>query len=218
MQPPTGRRLSPEGLVAVLLLVLAGPMAVPTAFKLLGSNFAFLRDLGFRSGPRGTLLAWMLALVVATFYASFAIKNVPAVARTWAKPTWLKLLVFPAAVAAATVEEAFFRRSVMDAVRQMGGDGVIQVAASTVAFGIPHSFFGLIRGSVPAAIRASLATGLMGALLAAVYLLGRRSLAPCIVAHFVITFALEPGLLLAAITREWRFDRSGSDAMVAPAG
>jgi membrane protease YdiL (CAAX protease family) len=162
-------------------------------------------------------LAWTLALLVSAFYASFAIRNVPPVARTWAKPTWLKLVVFPAAVAAATVEEAFFRRSVMDAVWHMEGGGMLQVAASSVAFGIPHSVFGLMKGNLAAAVRASVATGLLGALLAVVYLVGRRSLAPCIVAHFLITFVLEPGLLLAAVTGEWRFRRPGTDPMVVAA-
>jgi hypothetical protein len=31
-----------------------------------------------------------------------------------------------------------------------------------------------------------------------------RSLAPCISAHFLITLALEPGLIMAAVTGEWR--------------
>lgn len=216
MQPRARARRSPENVVAVLLVVLAAPMAVPTAFKLFGSNFAFLRDLGFFSAHRGTPLAWTLALLVSACYAGFAIRNVPPVARTWAKPTWLKLVVLPAAVAAATVEEAFFRRSVMDAVWHMSGGGMLQVAASAVAFGVPHSFFGLIKGNLSAAVRASVATGIMGALLAVVYLVGGRSLAPCIVAHFLITFALEPGLLLAAVTREWRFDReAGTPRIVA---
>lgn len=45
----------------------------------------------------------------------------------------------------------------------------------------------------------------MGLLMAVVYIIGNRSLAPCITAHFLITFALEPGLMLAAVTDEWRF-------------
>jgi hypothetical protein len=46
-----------------------------------------------------------------------------------------------------------------------------------------------------------LVTGIMGGLLAVVYVLGRRSLAPYIVAHFLIAFAFEPGLLLAAVLK-----------------
>jgi hypothetical protein len=40
---------------------------------------------------------------------------------------------------------------------------------------------------------------LLGLALGAVYLASDRSLAPCIVAHFVITALIEPGLVLAAV-------------------
>ena len=196
--------MSPERLVALLLGVLAFPMAIPTARKLLGHDAGFLRDLGFLSGPPGTLLAWGLALVVAAAYIGFAVGNVPPVARTWRQMRWLKLLALAAAIAAATVEEALFRRTVMDAVMQRGGGVGLQVLLSAVTFGLAHALFGLIKRNVGAAVRASVITGLLGGALGVVYAVGGRSLAPCIASHFLITLALEPGLLLAAVTGEWR--------------
>ena len=75
----------------------------------------------------------------------------------------------------------------------------MQIACSAVAFGIAHGTWGLLGGSVHAAIGAAIATTILGAGLAIVYLVGRRSLAPCIAAHFLIDAVIEPGLLLAAV-------------------
>jgi membrane protease YdiL (CAAX protease family) len=204
MNTTTNRRLSPEALVAVIMTILVFPMAFITALKLLGHNFRFLRDLGFLSGPRGTPLAWFLAFLVAAAYIAFAVRSIPSVARTWRQVSWLKGLMFVAAIAAATVEEAFFRRVVMDGTRQSGGGVVFQILASAIVFGMAHAVWGLIKRDLLVAARTVLATGIMGGLLAVVYVAGERSLAPCIAAHFLITFALEPGLLLAAVTGEWR--------------
>jgi len=204
MNTTTNRRLSPEALVAIIMTVLVFPMAYITTLKLLGDNFRFLRDLGFLSGPPGTPLAWFLAFLIAAAYIAFAVKSISPVARTWRQVSWLKGLMFFAAIAAATVEEAFFRRVVMESIRQSGGGVVLQILASAIAFGVAHAIWGLIKRDLLVAARTVLATGIMGGLLAVVYVVGERSLAPCIVAHFLITFALEPGLLLAAVTGEWR--------------
>ena len=201
------RRLSPEALVAIIMTILVFPMAFITTLKLLGNNFRFLRDLCFLSGPPGTPLAWFLALLIAAAYIAFAVKNIPAVAHTWRQVSWLKGLMFFAAIAAATVEEAFFRRVVMESIRRSGGSVVLQILASAIAFGVAHAIWGLIKRDLLVAARTVLVTGIMGGLLAVVYVVGERSLAPCIVAHFLITFALEPGLLLAAVTGEWRLAR-----------
>jgi len=45
-------------------------------------------------------------------------------------------------------------------------------------------------------------TALLGGALAIVYVIGGRSLAPCVAAHFAINALLEPGLVLAATRRE----------------
>jgi uncharacterized protein len=199
----TNRR-SPEALVAIIMTILVLPMAYVTALKLLGSNFSFLRDLGFLSGPPGTPMAWLLALLVAAAYIAFAVKSIPPVARTWRQVSWLKGLMFFAAIAAATVEAALFRRLVMDSIEQSGGGVILQILASSIAFGVLHAIWGLIKRDMLVAARTTVATSTMGGLLAMVYVVGERSLAPCIAAHFLITFALEPGLLLAAVTGEWR--------------
>jgi uncharacterized protein len=125
-------------------------------------------------------LGGVLALAIAAAYIAFAVKNVPPVAQTWIRPSLSKLVVVAAAFAAATVEEAVFRRLVMDYVLQQGGGWVVQVLASGLAFGLPHGIFGLIKRNATAAFRAATITGILGALLGVVYLIGGRSLAPAL--------------------------------------
>lgn len=143
-------------------------------------------------------------MLIAVAYISFAVRIVPPVGRIWLRLERRKSIVFAAAIAAATVEEAVFRRIVIDSVMAQGGGAVLQVAASAVTFGAAHSIFGLIKRNAQAAWQVALITAILGGALGIVYVIGERSLAPCIAAHFLITLALEPGLLMAAITDEWR--------------
>ena len=52
---------------------------------------------------------------------------------------------------------------------------------------------------IAAGVNAMLSTGALGIGLGIVYLVGDRSLAPCVVAHFMITALIEPGLIVAAV-------------------
>jgi len=61
---------------------------------------------------------------------------------------------------------------------------------------------GLMGKSIRAAVVAAIATGFLGAMLAVVFLLSGRRLAPCVVAHFAINLFAEPGLVLAATRGE----------------
>ena len=99
-------------------LVLAGismTMGIPIAKKLSGSSSNFLSNLGFFGGSRGTPLAWVLALVLATGYIAFSVQ-VPVVAQHCVEISWLKALSIVAAIVAGIVEEAFFRRFLMDVI------------------------------------------------------------------------------------------------------
>ena len=90
----------------------------------------------------------------------------------------------------------------MDAVFGRGIGPVAQVALSGLAFGVAHGIWGLMGRGTRAAFGATVATGVLGTALALVYLVAGRSLAPCIVAHFVINLLIEPGLVLAALSGE----------------
>jgi hypothetical protein len=191
--------MPPVTLVAIILGGVTLAMGTPIAMQRAGIQTGFLANLGFKSGPRGIAWAWGGALLLALGYAAFSIARIPEVAHHWHEISWLKAEAIVAAVAAGVVEEAVFRRLLMDAIAKAGGNALMQITASALAFGIAHGTWGLLGGSVHAAIGAAIATSILGAGLAVVYLVGRRSLAPCIVAHFLIDAVIEPGLLLAAV-------------------
>jgi membrane protease YdiL (CAAX protease family) len=191
--------MSPEILVALVLGGAAFAMGVPIALKVAGYEPSFIANLGFAAGPRGNVWAWGAAVMLAFAYTIFSVQHIPAVARHWNAVSWLKALAILAAIAAGILEEAVFRRLIMDGLAKVRANGVLQVVASALAFGIAHGTWGLLGGSLHAAIGAAIATTVLGAGLAVIYLLGGRSLAPCIFAHFVIDSVIEPGLLLSAI-------------------
>lgn len=185
------------------LLFLAAATAIlwlPVIGVLLGQPPGFVRNLGFVSEPHGTVLAWVLALAVALLYSSFAIRNIPLVRENWHALTAAKLLGVAAAVGAAVVEEAFFRRVVMDRVFGAGGGSVMQILASALIFGLAHGIWGIVTGNLVAGIGATIATGTVGAALAMVYLVGGRSLAPVITSHFIIDAVIQPGIMFAAFS------------------
>ncbi len=172
----------------------------PVALMLIGVPPRFLRDLGFASGPPGTLLAWSLGLVVGVFYAAYAVRNIPLVREHWRAVSLFKLLGILLAVAAALVEEAFFRRFLMDALMRAGWPAVVQVVASGLVFGLAHGIWGIMTGRVSVGIGTMIATGTLGTALGVVYVVGDRSLAPVIIAHFIVTATIQPGIMFAAFS------------------
>ena len=183
---------------SALFLVLAGGIRwFPVAALLMGSAPGFLRNLGFVSGPPGTLLAWSLGLVVAVFYSAYAVRNIPLVREHWRAVSLFKLLGILVAVAAALVEEAFFRRLLMDALMRAGWPAVAQVVASGLIFGLAHGIWGIMTRRVLVGVSTMIATGTLGTALGLVYVVGDRSLAPVIVAHFIVTATIQPGITFA---------------------
>lgn len=197
--PPRARRN------ALVFLVLAGGvMWIPLAKALLGRPPGFLRDLGFFSGPRGTITAWIAGVAIAGLYAAFAVRRIPLVRQYWRAVSPAKLVGVLVAISAAVVEEAFFRRWLMDALLRAGWPAVLQVIASGVAFGIAHASWALVTGRVVAGLGAMIATATLGTGFALVYVLGDRSLAPVIVAHFLVTATIQPGIMFAAFSGQMR--------------
>ena len=73
-----------------------------------------------------------------------------------------------------------------------------------------RGIWGLFGGKWRIAIGATLATGILGGLLAVVYLLAGRQIAPCIWAHLLINLAIEPWLILAAVSAGDAWRRAGA--------
>ena len=103
------------------------------------------------------------------------------------------------AVATGILEEIAFRSMLMDSLRDHGAAAWLQVLLSGVCFGLLHGIWALFGGKWRIGLGAVIATGLLGAALAIVYLIGGRSLAPCVSAHFLLSALAEPGLVLAAV-------------------
>jgi len=169
-------------------------------------NFAvnpagFLRFLGFAVGRAGTPSGWVAALVVALAFVAASLR-LPSVRSDLLRPSWLKVLALEVAVVAGILEEVVFRKLLMDWLQRENWGGAVQIIASGLAFGAAHAVWGIFGRSLRAASGAMVATGLLGLALAVVYVIGGRSVAPCVVAHFAINALIEPGLVLAAARGE----------------
>ena len=152
--------------------------------------------LGFVEQPPAPTLAWMLALATVVAYVGSA-ATISTVRETLFRLDRLKALCIAAALAAGIVEEVVFRKLLRDFLHGQGAGLTVQITASALAFGLAHIVWGL--KSRAAAVNAVLSTTLLGAALAIVYLAAARNLAPCVVAHFLITALIEPGLIIAGV-------------------
>jgi len=185
-------------------LILAGILVVEGAWvvlNLLHNPAGFMRFLGFAPGRLGDPLGWFLAALVSAVFVYHGAR-MPSVRANLLRPSWLKLLALPMALAAGILEEAVFRRLLMDHLQAVGSGVAAQILVSGLAFGAAHGIWGLFGRSWRAALGATVATGVLGAALAGVYLLAGRSVAACVAAHFLIDALLEPGLVLAVLRGE----------------
>jgi len=190
--------------ILVAFMVIEGGV-VAYYFIVYGSKF--LDYLGFAVGRHGTALGWWLALVLTALFVAYCARF-PSVRDNLVKPSWLKLLALPMALAAGILEEAVFRGTLMNLLEHRGVGVAIQVLTSGLVFGLAHGIWGLFGRSPRAAFGATLATGLLGIALALVYLAAGRSLLPCIAAHTVIDAFIEPGMVLAVCRGEFRHPRT----------
>ena len=165
-------------------------------WSLVSNPEEFFKILGFAEGLWGTTAAWMLAAVVAAAYVSSA-ATISFVRANLIRWSTLKALSIVAALAAGILEEVVFRKWLMDFLNNSGYGVAIQVLVSGFAFGLAHLIWGV--KNFKAGVNAVMSTSALGAALAVVYLVGDRSLAPCVVAHIMITALIEPGLILAAV-------------------
>ena len=156
---------------------------------------------GFRNSHAGTV-GWLLALSVFAVFTTYSVRRFPSVRATLVSWSALKVLALAVAITAGFCEEAIFRKWLMDRLAHAHYGVTLQVLASALAFGLLHGVWGAFRGSIIAAMGATIATGALGCALAAVYLMSHRVLAPCILSHFLINVFVEPGLVLAAVRGE----------------
>ena len=186
---------SAEKEVQMILLGLILTSGSFVSWLLLKDPIGFFNYLGFNSQHIGGVFAWILAGAVVLCYVYSAAK-ITYVRQNLFKPTKLKYLSLVAALFAGTLEEIVFRKWVIDYVEKLDYGIIMQVVDSGLTFGIIHLIWGF--KNIKAGINAAISTAILGMALAIVYVLSGRSLAPCVVAHIIITALIEPGLLLAA--------------------
>ncbi len=160
----------------------------------------FAHTLWIGTSIASAWLAWLLAAVVSTVFVIHAMRAFPLIRLSLFAPSWLKLLAIPFAVLAGIMEELWFRRLLMDALADHGGGWALQLIASALAFGAVHAIWGVLARRWRVALSSMIATTALGGALAVVYLIGGRTLAPCVWSHAWINLLIEPWLLVAAMT------------------
>ena len=200
MPGPRGPASPERKALWILAAALLGE-GIPVVITTVADPAYFAGYLGFAPDAAGTWQGWLTGAFVAALYV-WATAAIPAVRECLFKPSFLKAVALVTAVMAAVLEEVIFRKWTMDALERQGSGAALQILASGVAFGAAHAVWGFFGGSLSAAVQSMVATTVLGAALGVVYLLSGRSLAPCVVAHFVITALIEPGLALAAVSGE----------------
>jgi len=178
-------------IAAAILIGVAALETIPIVFAFRGLGHALLRP------QPPAAVAGALAIVVA--YVAYAAR-VPGIRARIGTIGWITIPAVLLAVTAGITEEVIFRKVLMDALAAHGENAVVQVAASAVAFGVAHAIWA-IRGGWPALRGAVVATTLLGAALAILYLADGRLVVPCIEAHVAIDLILEPALVLFYVER-----------------
>jgi uncharacterized protein len=115
-----------------------------------------------------------------------------------------KLIGLFAGFVAGIIEELVFRRWLMDLTMNLGYGAAIQIILSGVLFGLVHIGWGIFNRKKRISLGAALSTMALGLSLAIVYIVGNRNIGPCIIAHCLISMIIEPWLMLAAISGQWK--------------
>lgn len=146
---------------------------------------------------------WIFALCIAVGYILYTVTFVPFVKKYLFTFSWLKLIGIWAAIVSSTVEEIVFRKVLMDWLMNLDFSITIQIFVSAVIFGLAHGAWVFLRGEFKIAFPVILATTVLGALLAILYILGDRNILAPIVAHLLINLFIEPWLMLSAVSGKW---------------
>jgi hypothetical protein len=190
--------VSTERKSLIILTAILATEAVPLAIILAGSPAGAAGRLwGLDSA---TAAAWLAAAAVTVAYVLYAVRSLPLIGRRFLELSPLKLVAIPMAIVTGAFEELFFRKLLMDWALHHGAGAVAQIALSALVFGLGHGVWGLFGRQWRVAVGATLATAVLGGLLGVVYLIGGRQLAPCVWSHTLINLALEPWLIVAAVS------------------
>ncbi|PRX46953.1 hypothetical protein B0I33_10650 [Prauserella shujinwangii] len=188
----------------ILLSVCVGLSAVIAWWYFTSPETFFTEVLGFGTVAEVSIWAWLLMVAVAVTYTVYTVKSVAFVDRHKGELSTLKIIGVWAAVVSGVVEEVVFRAKLMDWAMSAGFAPVTQVVISAVVFGAAHAAWIVFRGELTVVLPVVIATTLLGAMLAVVYLVAGRNILPPIIAHTVINLVIEPWLILAAVAGKFR--------------
>ena len=186
-------------ITGAIMLAIAIGMTIPILIWALPDIADFMNYIGFNQTALQIPLAWVLAAVVTVGYIVFTAKGLPEVGENLFKFNLFKLTGVYLAIATGIFEEMMFRQSLMDVLQNNGISVPLQIIISAVAFGLVHSIWILFSGNWKMGLGAMVATTVLGALCAIVFVVGRRNVLPAIMAHFVINLFIEPWMMLGAI-------------------
>jgi membrane protease YdiL (CAAX protease family) len=172
------------------LLWTAGPAIAEWLFVLalwfvLRSRQQSFRDLGV--WRLGNPKAWALALALAAVSIASNLRLLPLMHVPIVNAFVPRGFHLPAALAmgvtAGFCEEVLFRAFLMVEAANAGYSRALQVVLPGIAFGFAH--LGYSNHGLMTVIGIMVPTAVLGMLWGIAYLLGRRSLAPCLAAHFL---------------------------------
>lgn len=159
--------------------------------------------------PHASAMAWLAAAALTAGYSAYSAMGSPIIRKYMLQPaTWsaywqMRLVAIPMALISGFFEEALFRKTLMDYALHHGATVGLQVTLTALMFGFVHAIWGIAGGSIRGALSAMLSTGILGAMLGVVYVVGGRSIGPCIAAHVAINLLIEPWLIITAATGSW---------------
>lgn len=165
--------------------VIAEWIFVIAAWLVLKNRKQSFSDLG--AWRMGNWAAWSLALLVAALTIASNLRFFPRmeIPISWAfTPRGIHLVAgLATGITAGFCEEILFRGLLMTDFRKAGYGPVAQVIFPGISFGFSH--LGYVVHGFLAGAGIMLPTAVLGMLWGVAYLLGRRGLIPCMVAHFL---------------------------------
>ncbi|MDQ6770935.1 MAG: CPBP family intramembrane metalloprotease [Gemmatimonadota bacterium] len=156
--------------------------------------------LGFGAPHPAPLRGWILAALVTAIFCWYTMRAFPLARERLFDWSLMKAVALVFAFFSGTMEEFWFRWLAMDWISNHGAGPLGQILFSAVLFGSVHGVWGVFAGKFRVAVGSAVATGVLGALLAVVYLASDRVVAPCIWAHITMNAIVEPWLLIAAMS------------------
>jgi membrane protease YdiL (CAAX protease family) len=203
------RRLAPAASARYFLVTTEiTAIALAEVIVLIGVRWLLSRDKLSFGAPGlwhgGAFWAWFLGVGLGLLTAFYGLSNpalhLPSKLEAVLDPApWHIYSALVAGIAAGFCEEIIFRGFVMRDLAAAGYAVWVQVVGSSFLFGMAHA--GLLQAGWRAGLPVIVPTAVLGAVYCLIYLLGKRSLLPVVLSHFLNDFAVIPWVFLAVVSK-----------------